>query len=236
MVKKLVSHHGTISQLCVLLHIIPLIEWRVQIGMKIVPFSYTLRKIFCFVCRKQTLQQCRDETIGAFSGNCHFHCDSGALCSTGLETHHTSASQSMALTVMAAYPEVTPPLNRLFVLWEHSCWEQTTAEQWANSQRAPSSWAAPSFGSQHGTLSDAPCWSRACWGDAARSQDGVRPPPGRTVPQILLPLPALQLSWESYELLPPLLTESVQEARSAVSGGQQRIVREFVLCVTGCLA
>ena len=47
----------------------------------------------------------------------------------------------------------------------------------------------------------------------------MRPPPGRTAPQVLLSLPALQLSRESNELLAPLLTESVQEARSAVSVG-----------------
>lgn len=47
----------------------------------------------------------------------------------------------------------------------------------------------------------------------------MRPPAGRTIPEILLSLPALQLSRETYELLAPLLTESVQEAGSAVSGG-----------------
>lgn len=57
----------------------------------------------------------------------------------GLETHHTSASLSVALAVMAAYPGVSPVLNCLFVLWGHSCWEQTTAENWAHSQRAPAS-------------------------------------------------------------------------------------------------
>lgn len=37
------------------------------------------------------------------------------------ESHCTSASVSMALTVMAAYPVVSSVLNCLFVPWEHSC-------------------------------------------------------------------------------------------------------------------
>lgn len=106
-------------------------EWAMERGMLI--FRYTLRKIYCSICLKQTIQQSWD---GALTGNCHFHCASWTLCSTELDTHHTSASQSIAPTVMTAYPEVLPVLNRLFVLWEHSSWEQTTAEQWGNSQRA----------------------------------------------------------------------------------------------------
>lgn len=43
------------------------------------PFRYTKRKIFCFACLKQTLQQGRDETVGAISGNSPFHWDSGAI-------------------------------------------------------------------------------------------------------------------------------------------------------------
>lgn len=74
------------------------------------------------------------------------------LYSARLETHHTSVSLSMALTAMAAYPEVSPDLNCLFVLLENSCWEQTTAEQWANTKRAFDSWTASSFGSQNGTV------------------------------------------------------------------------------------
>lgn len=68
------------ARVYVLLHILPLIEWGTEIGMMIVPFRYTQRKIFCFVYLKQThTQQCRDETIGTISGNCHFDCDSGAI-------------------------------------------------------------------------------------------------------------------------------------------------------------
>lgn len=51
------------------------------------------------------------------------------LCSSGLETHHTCVSLSMALALMAAFAEDLPELNCLFVLWEHSCSKQTTAAQ-----------------------------------------------------------------------------------------------------------
>lgn len=47
--------------------------------MTIVPYRYSERKIFCFVCMKQKLRQCRDETTGTISENCHFHCDSQAI-------------------------------------------------------------------------------------------------------------------------------------------------------------
>lgn len=49
-------------------------------------------------------------------------------CSTRLETHRTSASLSMALTDKAVYLEVSPVLNCLFVLRQHSCREQTTEQ------------------------------------------------------------------------------------------------------------
>ena len=72
-------------------------------------------------------------------------------------------------------------------------------------------------GSQDGTVAGASRRGSSLWGYATLSQDGVRPPPGRAAPQVLLSLPALQLSWESNELLASVLTESVQEARAAVS-------------------
>ncbi|KAE8285870.1 hypothetical protein D5F01_LYC15539 [Larimichthys crocea] len=47
----------------------------------------------------------------------------GPLCSTGLETHHTSASLSMALTVMVAYPEVSAQRSIVSL-----CFENTVVE------------------------------------------------------------------------------------------------------------
>lgn len=80
-----------------------------------------------------------------------------------------------------------------------------------------------SFGGRDGSVSDVSCRSGPAQGRAAVPQDGVRPPPGRTISEALLSPPALHLSRESYELLTPLLTEPVQEARSAVSGDQQTV-------------
>lgn len=158
MEKKLVSHPAMVH-LCVLLDILPLIKWGMEIGMTIVPFRYSYRKIFHSSAWHRHYSSVKIKQLGPFQETAIVIVTLRPLCSTGLETHHTSASLSMALTIMAAYPEVSPMLNCLFVLWEHSCWEQTTAEQWANSQRAPASWTAPSFGSQDGTVTDASQWS-----------------------------------------------------------------------------
>lgn len=129
------------------------------------------------------------------------------LCPTGSETHHTSTSLSMALTVMAAYTEVTPVLHCLFV---HSQTQSLRANNSrAVSEQSKGSCLFPSFGSWDGTVSEASRFNPPCRGHATLSQDGVRSPPGRAAPQVLLSPPALQLSWESYELLAPLLTESV---------------------------
>lgn len=77
---------------------------------------------------------------------------------------------------------------------------------------------APSpVGSRDGTVSEASRWPPPRRGYSASSQDDVHLPPGRHAPQIRLPLPPLQLRREGRELLAPLLTEPVQEARSAVS-------------------
>lgn len=138
------------------------------------------------------------------------------LCFTGLGTY-TSASLSLALSYdCICRVFFLPVLNCLIVHWERGCCEQTV-QQWVNSQKAPAPWKVPSLASRDGSVSAASVWSRPC--EATLSQDGVRPPPGRTLPEVLLSLPALQLSWQTYELLASLLTKSVQEARSAVSEG-----------------
>lgn len=83
----------------------------------IAPFTYSRRQIFFFVSSTVEIKQAV------------IFMTLRPLCSSGLETHLTSVSLSMALILMAAHPEVLPELNCLFVLWEHSCSKQTTAEQ-----------------------------------------------------------------------------------------------------------
>lgn len=164
--------------------------------------------------------------LAPFQENRHFHCDSGAIVFHWIgDASYKCQSEHGTHSYGGISRGIGPALNCLFVLWEHSCWEQTTAEQWENGQRAPASWTTPSFGSQDGSVSDASHWNSTYWGYATFSQDNMRHPPGWTTSQILLSLPALQLSWESNELLTPILTESVQEAGSAVSGVPPRIVR-----------
>lgn len=60
------------------------------------------------------------------------------------------------------------------------------------------------------------------------------PPAGSAVAHTLLSPPALQLSGEIYELHTSLLTKSVQETRSAVSGGEAGL--EFMLRLRGRLS
>lgn len=161
----------------------------------------------------KTLAPCQETVIAIVTR--------GPLCSTGQETHQTSASLSMALTVMTACPAAPPVLHCLFVLGEN----KTAAELRARSRRALLRLVrCLRFRCRDGPVSQAPRSRVHCGRRAAVSQDAVCPPPGRAAPQVLLPLPALQLSREGCELLTAVLAQSLQEARSAVSRGPRRII------------
>lgn len=134
-----VSRPGTMAQLCVLLHALPLIEWGVERRHDDCSLQVRSETDLLLWLPETDAHTAVQRWNGwrrfrrlSFSLWLRGHC-------AGLEAHHASASLSMALAVMAAYPGVSPVLNCLFVLWEHSCWEQTTAEQRAGTQRAPAS-------------------------------------------------------------------------------------------------
>lgn len=145
----------------------------------------------------------------------------GHCAQLDLEARPTGASRSTAhgsrCWTSRGIASVSMPS---FVLWEHGRRDKQKQPQRSAQtvRRVLLSASEPlRFGGRDGTHSDASHPVRALWGHATVPQDALRPPPGRTGPPILLPLPALQLPREGHEPLAPLLTESVQEARSAVS-------------------
>lgn len=140
----------------------------------------------------------------------------------GLESHHTSASLSVALIAYGCTSRGARQRLQLSLCAPRT--QVVENKRQRGSERTVKVLLPLHSGRQDGTVADASRRGPSFWGYATLSQDGVRPPPGRTAPQVLLSLPALQLSRESDELLAPLLTESVQEARSAVSVGDgQRV-------------